>query len=229
MASGREQREEDGFRQSKATSAMPHRLRRKASIIDRWPRHQVNNDKHSMSNSYISLSLINDCDYPFHLGQACHVSDGDQIALSDCSLTELLSQTAYLDCSIVGLLATPASQLSSQQRGCQSPSTASSTSNVVHKSKHSSKPIGTRMKSFSRNRTPKPRRTLAFLWTSLSNHFTLSLWLSLCLSVCLWPVCLSITHCLSMWSPVYMCVCCDNVYVRASFAQGRHVRKLYSN
>ncbi len=163
MASGREEREEDGFRQSKARSSMAHRCRRKASIIDRWPRHQVNEDKHSMSNSYISLSLINDCDYPFRIGQACHVSDGDEIALSDCSLTELFSQTAYLDCSIVGLLATPASQLSSQQHGCQSPSTASSTSNVVHKSKHSSKRISTRRKSFSRNRTPKPRRTLAFL------------------------------------------------------------------
>ncbi len=192
MASGREQREEDGFRQSKATSAMPHRLRRKASIIDKWPRHQVNNDKHSMSNSYISLSLINDCDHPFHLGQACHVSDGDQIALSDCSLTELLSQTAYLDCSIVGLLATPASQLSSQQRGCQSPSTASSTSNVVHKSKHSSKPINTRTKSSAEI----AHQSHVGRWLFSELHFQI---ISLCLSVCLsLAVCLSITHCLSV-------------------------------
>lgn len=188
MASRAEQREEDGFcRQRKATSVMGHRLRRKASIIDRWPRKLVKKDKHSMTNSYISLSQINDCDYPFHTVQACYGSDGDELTLSDCSLTEILIQTAHLDSSIVGLLVTPARHVNNQQDWCQSPSTQPRQPNTSndYKSKHSSKPICKRMKSFRRNRTPNPRRTLAFLWTSLSNPVTQSVCLSSCLPVCL--------------------------------------------
>jgi len=64
MASGREQREEDGFRQSKATSAMPHRIRRKlASLID-GPRHQVNNgDKHSMFPIRLTIKAFFNLDF----------------------------------------------------------------------------------------------------------------------------------------------------------------------
>ncbi len=144
------------------------RLERKPTMLGRWRQRLSKKTRMPNNNSYLSLSEMIDCDYPFHTDAAAitDCSKTDQSTASDWSLTKALVHSANLDSVIRQInigsdrqpIGSNENQESSSRVRDHSQMTDFSSAPI---SRCSRKIISRKMKSFRANLRPTSIRTVA--------------------------------------------------------------------